>query len=460
MAQCSGSVYRIREGDTIVSIARYFNVKLADLIKANPEITDHTSLMPGDQICIPRGRGTEHLSERAFGVRLPAGYRIEKFADGLQFPTGISFNDAGEMFAVESGYRTGQAGGSARILKIGPGGRKTEIARGFTSPVTGITWYKDSFFVSESGYPGQVTRVFMDGIRKTILGGLPTGGDHAMSQVVFGPDGKMYFGLGSATNSGVVGPDNTWLAKRPKFHDIPSRNTVFADGRVVSAKFPSTAGIFRANADGTELEVMADGLRSPCGIGFCTEGKMFCTENGMDSRGSRPVANAWDSLEEVRVGAWYGWPDYSARVPVTDSRFKPANGPQPEFLLKNHPPLAPGPAALFAPRTAAAKFDFSTNPAFGYPGEAFISLFGCLHHRNFPLPESAGFKVVRVNTRKGEVKDFLVILNPADPKGPGHPIEARFCPAGSSLYIVDFGKPAVDGSTGARTGAVWRISRS
>ncbi|GAB6137948.1 hypothetical protein [Halanaerobaculum tunisiense] len=43
--------------------------------------------------------------------------------------------------------------------------------------------------------------------------------------IVFGPQGKMYFGVGTATNSGVVGLDNLpWLLVRPEFHDTPCRD--------------------------------------------------------------------------------------------------------------------------------------------------------------------------------------------------------------------------------------------
>lgn len=42
-----------------------------------------------------------------------------------------------------------------------------------------------------------------------------------------GPDGWLYFGQGTATNSGVVGPENAkfgWLKRFPEFHDIPGQD--------------------------------------------------------------------------------------------------------------------------------------------------------------------------------------------------------------------------------------------
>jgi hypothetical protein len=44
---------------------------------------------------------------------------------------------------------------------------------------------------------------------------------------VVGPDGKLYWGQGSATNAGVVGADNfayEWLPKFPGFCDVPAQD--------------------------------------------------------------------------------------------------------------------------------------------------------------------------------------------------------------------------------------------
>ena len=53
-------------------------------------------------------------------------------------------------------------------------------------------------------------------------------GDHHNNQIAFGPDGRLYFGQGTATNSGIVGQDNfyafPWLALVPTFHDVPGKN--------------------------------------------------------------------------------------------------------------------------------------------------------------------------------------------------------------------------------------------
>lgn len=492
MPECSGFLYKVREGDTIVSIAKKHGVKLARIIAANSHLHNPTRLEVGDEICVPLGENSKQVVDTELKVQLPVGYRIRKYAGDLTFPTGITFNDAGEMFVAESGYKAGTVSRAARILRVDPNGSTTETVRGFSAPILGLTWHRGYFYVAESGYPGQITRIAPDGTRNPVVKGLPTGGDHGLGEIVFGPGDTMYFGVGTATNSGVVGPDNNWLGKRPKFHDFICRdyelagenfasenplapapvNTIVTGAfrpagisnrpdEVIKRSFPGNGAIMQANPDGTGLRVYADGLRNPVGLGIGPDGSLFATSNGEDNRGSRPVAGAWDTFEQVCPGKWYGWHDYNARIPLTDPCFKPSGGPQPQFLIKNHPPLADGPVTKFTPHSAAAKFDFSTNGLFGYPGEAFVALFGQLCHEGVLLPEPAGFKVVRVNVTTGETNDFMLILNPGQGDGPVHPIQARFDASGLNLYVVDFGQM---GDTGhppaAKTGAIWVISRN
>ena len=60
--------------------------------------------------------------------------------------------------------------------------------------------------------------------------GLPWG-DHMPSYPIAGPDGSLYFTVGSVTNAGVVGADNftyEWLRDSPEFCDIPGQDITLA----------------------------------------------------------------------------------------------------------------------------------------------------------------------------------------------------------------------------------------
>lgn len=61
----SGNYYIVRAGDSLYSIARAFEITLADLIRANPTITDE--ILIGQVLCIP-----QNPIELEFRVSIPA----------------------------------------------------------------------------------------------------------------------------------------------------------------------------------------------------------------------------------------------------------------------------------------------------------------------------------------------------------------------------------------------------
>lgn len=51
--QCQGVTYLVQPGDTFYSIANRYNVSVQELIRANPQITNPNFLYIGQQVCIP-----------------------------------------------------------------------------------------------------------------------------------------------------------------------------------------------------------------------------------------------------------------------------------------------------------------------------------------------------------------------------------------------------------------------
>jgi glucose/arabinose dehydrogenase len=97
----------------------------------------------------------------------------------------------------------------------------------------------------------------------------------------------------------------------------------------------------RCDPDGSDLELIAWGLRNAYGLGFLPDGRLLAIDQGADDRGSRPVGNAPDMLFEILEGAWYGWPDFIGDDPVTAAPYRPERGPAPTFVLTNHDELPP-----------------------------------------------------------------------------------------------------------------------
>ncbi|MGN7388600.1 PQQ-dependent sugar dehydrogenase [Sporosarcina sp. SAFN-015] len=418
-------------------------------------------------------------------IMLPPGYKIEVFATGLTTPINLTFTEEGEMLVADSGITDG----NGKVLKLTEQGF-TVIADGFHPPLTGITEYEGNIYVAHRGY---VTIVQPDGTKKDIIEGLPSNGDHHNNRVVFGPDRKMYFGQGTATNSGVVGKDNDWVKKHPFFHDYPgSRITLrgenfqtssflndFQDrviqtgayvpfgvetypGKLVDGVTRASGSILRANPDGSDLELVAWGLRNPFRLRFDRNNRLFASNHGMDERGSRPVANSPDEFQWIRPGLWYGFPDYTGGMPVTMPQFRPEGKPQPEFLLAAHPMQPPRPVANFPPHSATMGFSFNENPSFAPIGDAFIAEFGS------EAPETTGGKpsplvghrISRIDMITGQVYPFAINRTglPASKTNGGgleRPIDAVFSASGS-LYILDFGQFS-DENAIPGTGVIWKI---
>jgi hypothetical protein len=159
-------------------------------------------------------------------IALPEGYRIEVVATNLTFPSALSFDESGTPYIVESGYSYGEEWTEPRLLRIESGGRTATVATGTRNgPWNGVTFHDGNFYVSEGGVleGGKILRISTGGWITTLVEGLPSLGDHHTNGPVI-RENYLYFGQGTATNSGVVGNDNEkfgWLKRQQDFHDIP-----------------------------------------------------------------------------------------------------------------------------------------------------------------------------------------------------------------------------------------------
>lgn len=422
-------------------------------------------------------------------IQLPKGYSIEVFASGLTAPVSLITAANGDMYLADSG--AGDKNG--KVYKYS--GKHFElIADGFHAPLTGISFYNGDIYVSHRGV---ISILKPNGKVINILTGLPSYGDHYNNQVTFGNDGKMYFGQGTATNSGVVGEDNShWVKKYPFFHDYPgnsicvnglnyrTRNlftpsifeeaftgafspfgTPISNTEQIKGVVKATGSILRANPDGSDLELVAWGLKNPFRIKFDKLNKLFAANHGMNARGSRPIENSPDEFQLIFQNVWYGWPDYSGGMPITNAIFKPKNYPQPQFLLAQHPMSPPKPFAAFPSHSGIMGFDFSPDENFGNAGDIFIAEFGnigCKGKRAVPSP-NVGHRVSKIDNNTGAVSVFAANKSgfPASYTNDGGfetPIDVMFSNKGS-MFIVDFGVISDDNDYETGTGVIWRIKK-
>jgi glucose/arabinose dehydrogenase len=395
--------------------------------------------------------------------------KLELIADGLNFPTSLALSDTSVCYVAESGLPFGGAPPGGRIWRLESNTQRTLLADNLRPPVNGLTLHNGHLYVSEGGHPARISRFNLDGGGQTvILDNLPGPGNYHTNMVAFAPDGKLYFSQGAMTNTGIIGLDAYelgWLRRLPHGYDLPgydivltgvnveTPNPLSADenataltgafvpfgehtepGQRIAAQLPCTSSIMRCNADGSELELVAWGLRNAYGLGFLPDGRLLAVDQGADDRGSRPLGNVPDMLFEIRSGAWYGWPDFIGDVPITDPSFQPERGEAPTFLLADHDELPPPekPLLNFPPHTAAVKFDVAPNNASRWAGHLFVALFGDEVPMTAPSGPKVGRSVMRVDPSDWSLHPFVQ-------HGLLRPIDVCFGSTGRDLYILDFG---------------------
>lgn len=413
----------------------------------------------------------------------------ELIAEGLSFPTSICFDTEGNAYVAESGLPWDGARKGGRVFKILENGEQEVIDEDLMHPVNGLCWHQEKLIVSEGGYPGRISWLNPNGERSSIIEGLPGLGNYHTNMAVVGPDNKLYFSQGALTNLGVIGMDAYelgWLGRLPHNCDVPGypitlsgqtfetrdplSNTkgaraftgafsefgkAYDPGTRLEAELPCSASIMRCNLDGSDLELVAWGIRNAYGLGFLPDGRLIATDQGSDDRGSRPIGHVPEMMYEIKEGAWYGWPDFIGGVPVTDDRFKPTRGPDLQFVLKNHNELPPPekPLITLPINSAATKFDCLPDSHPRFSGHLILALFG----DEKPMTAPAGYKTGR-NICRIDPDDWS--YHPLPDLELDRPIDVKYNAIDDCIWIVDFGKfemkeKGVDAIK--ETGKVWKI---
>jgi glucose/arabinose dehydrogenase len=448
-------------------------------------------------------------------ITLPDGYKIEVLAKDLTAGTAMSVGPDGAIYVVESGSGLGGSNPTyfpVRALKIDPtNGSATQLNKqDLQVPALGILAGADGkVYVNDRE---RLVRLESDGAVTPLLTNLPSWG-HGNDHMVWGTDGKIWFTQGSVTNSGVMGLDNQSPAQgavdqrgfqfRPQAHDIPCQDvtlsgqnfetddprpgrsgqkastgaylpygTASTPGQVVKGEVPCNGAVLKVNPDGSGLEWVAWGFRNPYGIVQAPDGPPFygqflISNNGPDVRGSRPIENAGDNLFILVPGGFYGWPDWFDGQPSTEPRFHPKEDPAgvPPLLAKL-PSEVIHPLAMFPKGVSADGMAFSTKSGFGYVGDIFIGIWGPIGF-GVVQKEIPGYNVMRVHPLIGPnnlLQGMQTTVFAGNVKnGPSsitksggfeHPIDVKFSPDGSALYVLDYG---IRG--GEKSGLLWKITK-
>ncbi|HVF42152.1 MAG TPA: sorbosone dehydrogenase family protein [Pyrinomonadaceae bacterium] len=358
------------------------------------------------------------VSKRPEGAwpKVPAGFKVEEYATGLEGPRLIRAAPNGDLFVAES------YAGRVRVLR-GAGGKAETVevfAAGLERPF-GIAFYPPGpdpqyVYVANTGsvvrFPYRNGDLKARGAAETVVANIPGGGQlrgggHWTRDVVFSPDGKrMFVSVGSRSN---VSDDESETRR---------------------------ACILEFTPEGKNERAYATGIRNAVGLAINPQtGELWASVNERDELGDDLVP---DYVTRVRDGGFYGWPWYYIG-PNQDPRHA---GKRPELRDKTIVP-----DVLIQSHSASLGMTFYTGTQFPreYAGEAFAA-----EHGSWNRARRTGYKVIRVPLRDGvptgEYEDFMTGFVAPDGQVWGRPVGVAVGRDGS-LFVSD------DGSD-----TVWRVS--
>ncbi len=257
-----------------------------------------SSAAPGAAEPAPGGAAP---ADRAATTDGPAAHASRAtIATGLDTPWEIAFLPSGDALVSERGgtiRRIAKGGRSARAVARVPGVQ--EIGEGGLLGLAVSPAYERDRLV----YAYLTTRTDNRIVRfrltastrairpRIVVRGLRSAAVHNGGRIAFGPDGKLYAGVGDAGDPSLAQDRSSQNGKILRMNpdgSVPSDNP-FRGSRVFSL-----------------------GHRNPQGLAFDRRGRLWASEFGQD---------AFDEVNLVRAGRNYGWPQREGRGDTAGGRY-------------------------------------------------------------------------------------------------------------------------------------------
>jgi glucose/arabinose dehydrogenase len=197
-------------------------------------------------------------------------------ATGLSVPWGIAFLPNGDALVSERTtarvLRIPAGGGAPRRVMTVPGVARNAGEGGLLGLAVSSTYARDKWVYAylTSNSDNRIVRFRLGGTVHVLLRGLQRAAIHNGGRIAFGPDGKLYAGVGDAGNT------------------ANAQNKLVRNGKIL-----------RMNPDGSGARVWSLGHRNVQGLAWDRSRRLWASEFGQDTR---------DEVNLIRRGRNYGWP--------------------------------------------------------------------------------------------------------------------------------------------------------
>ena len=336
-------------------------------------------------------------------LRVPECFKVEVFASGVTNARSMRVGDRGTVFVgsrlLDKVYAIAPVNG-ANAVKV--------IATGLHRP-NGVAFHNGSLYVAELSKIWRFDDIEanLDSLPKPVLiyDDLPKDEPHGWKFIGIGPDNKLYVPIGAPGN--IIMPP------------------------------PTHAQIRRMDLDGTNVELVATGVRNSVGFDWNPVTKELYFTNNARDWASEDLPE--DTLHRVSAGPGaaphFGFP-YCHQGSFTD----------PEYGWGRSCDEFAGPAALMGAHTAVLGMRFYTGDMFpaAYKNAIFVA-----RHGSWNRTKKLGGDVVVVKLREdgsvASVEPFMTGFLENNSYN-GRPVDVQMLQDGSLLVSDDY------------NGAVWRVS--
>jgi Raf kinase inhibitor-like YbhB/YbcL family protein len=305
----------------------------------------------------------EPTKDQIAKLKVPDGFKLEVFADGLLDPRALAVGDDGTLYATRRNV------GDVVMLKDEDGDGKAEVVKTVASRPDmhgiAIDGKKVYLVTIKELYVADIKDDGTFGDLKLLLDDLPDAGQHPDRTIAMGPDGMLYLSVGSTCNA------------------CDERN-------------PENATMLQVKPDGSARKIFASGLRNT--IGFAFEpgtGALYGMDHGIDWLGDDEQP---EELNLIEHGKKYGWPYIYGK-----GGKNPQDEPPGDITLDEWAAASEEPVLTTIAHSAPMQMAFYTGTQFPeeYRGDAFLALHGSWNRK----PPS-GYEVFRITFEDGKPTGF------------------------------------------------------